>query len=162
MIKKGFSIVELLLYMGLVSVILVVLGTVFSDLINLQLSSKATSSVEQDSRFILSRLAYDIRRAQSVSTPPSAGTSGSSLSLVIAGVTYTYSQVGTDLTISTSNGSANLNSNDSLVEDFQVTRLGNVSGKPSLRVSFTLTSLDTDLGDLTQTSSYQTTVTLRQ
>src|SRR5688572_24260327 len=67
--QKGFSLVELLIVMGLMSILLLVLTDMFTSMLNVQTSTKAHSSVTEDGRFILSRLSYDVQRASSVTTP---------------------------------------------------------------------------------------------
>lgn len=87
--------VEMLMVIGITGVLLVVLSQVFGAILSMKLRSQATSFVAQDSRYILSRLAYDIMRANDITSG-----SGSSLSLNIAGVTHTYSLSGTTLELS--------------------------------------------------------------
>ncbi|MEK9201309.1 MAG: hypothetical protein AAB909_05050 [Patescibacteria group bacterium] len=159
--KPGFTIIELLLYMGILPLILIVLSIVFSDLVNLQLSSRAISSVEQGGRFILARLAYDIRRASSVTTPATPGISSPSLALVISGVTHTYSVVDGQLTLTVGGQTDTLSGSDIRVDGFSVLRLGNPTGEASLQISVDLGSLDSDLSGQDQAVSYQTTVTQR-
>ena len=62
---RGFTLIELLVYMGIFSILLVVLTEMLVSILNLQLDSTATSSVDQDNRFIQQRLTYDIQRAKS-------------------------------------------------------------------------------------------------
>ncbi|MDO8515597.1 MAG: prepilin-type N-terminal cleavage/methylation domain-containing protein, partial [bacterium] len=87
--KKGFTIVELLVYCGLLAVLLTVLTNVFMSIINLQLETESSSGLAQDSQYLLSRLTYDFRRANSISSPILGGTSGT-LTIIIGGVTYQY------------------------------------------------------------------------
>jgi prepilin-type N-terminal cleavage/methylation domain-containing protein len=75
MIKKGFTLVEMLIYMGLLTIFLAVIGNIFFSIIDLQLESQATSSVSESGRYLLSRISYDVRRAQSITTPASPGLS---------------------------------------------------------------------------------------
>ena len=70
--KRAFTIIELLIYMGLLAGLITILGTVLSQVIDVQLESQAISAVEQDGRFILARLNYDLHRVASVTTPASA------------------------------------------------------------------------------------------
>src|SRR5687768_16701793 len=95
--QKGFTLVELLIVMGLFGILLTVVTDMFVSTLSLQTESAAHSSVSQDGRFILSRLSYDIERASSITTPASLGASGSTLSMVVGGVAYSYALAGSNL-----------------------------------------------------------------
>jgi hypothetical protein len=159
--KKCFTIVELLIYMGLLSVFLVILGGVFGAVLETQLVTQSSSSVDQDNRFIQARLTYDIRRSTSVITPAGSGQSASFLSLNIGGVTYTYSVSLGDLLLTVAGNSQKINSYATNVSDFSVSRLGNPTGRPSLRLNYTLRSLTTSLNQIPQVIYATSTATLR-
>jgi type II secretory pathway pseudopilin PulG len=139
--SRGFTITELLIYMGIFTILLVVLTEIFVTTLNVQLESEATSSVDQDSRFILSRLMYDIQRASRIDVPASLGSlPGDTLSLIIGGDTYTYALNNTDLELDR-NGTANkLNSFDTTISNVVFQRLGNPGGVNSIKVGFTVSS----------------------
>src|SRR3989344_3435349 len=91
--SSGFTLVELLISMGLLAIILSVLTSLFVSVIEAQLESQATSSVDQDGRFVLARLSYDIHRADGVNgiiTPSTLGGQGPTLQIAISGTTSTY------------------------------------------------------------------------
>ncbi len=164
MIKKGFTLVEMLIYMGLLTIFLAVIGTIFFSIIDLQLESQATSSVSESGRYLLSRISYDVHRAQSITTPASPGLSSPSLVLSIGGVTYTYAEVaGTPAFLQLTAGGLvdALTGSDAQISNFSATRVGNASGKNSLKVSFTLESVTTSLSQKHETKDYSTTITLR-
>lgn len=141
--QKGFTLVELLLYMGLFSMLLVVTLQMFASVFDAQIESQATSSVATDGRFILSRFAYDAARAQSITTPSSLGTPSSTLAIVINSSTFTYSLDSGDLLLSNSSGGTvdQLNSEATSVSDVSFIRLtGGSGGKDVIQLSFTLTS----------------------
>src|SRR3990172_6790072 len=50
--RRGFTIIELILYMGMLSILLAVLSQIFVSILNVQLESQSSSSIEQDSRYI--------------------------------------------------------------------------------------------------------------
>lgn len=154
---KGYTVVELLLYMGLLSILLVVLLQIFTELIDLQLDTHDTSVVEQDSKFLLSRLLYDIHRADSVTTPGSLGANIDTLQLNIGSVQYVYQlQNGNIYLVATD--SSQLNSIDTTVSNLSFTRVGNDTGKHQIRVSYTITSKHTQNPD---TKTVSTTIGLR-
>jgi len=58
--KRGFTLIEILIYMGLMAALIIVLTNVFVTVLETQLESSSTSVVEIDGRYLLSRLIYDI------------------------------------------------------------------------------------------------------
>ena len=141
--QKGFTLVELLLYMGLFSIILVITLQMFGSVFDAQIESQATSSVATDGRFILSRFAYDVARAQNITTPSVLGTPSASLVIVVNSDTLTYSLDNGDFLLANSSGSTldQLNSEATSVSGVSFTRLtGGSGGKDVIQLSFTLTS----------------------
>lgn len=157
---RGFTLIELILYMGLFSIFLISLTQIFSSALELKLESEATSSVQQDSRYILERLSYDINRADSITTPSSIGLEDSTLAVVISGQTFSYSMNGNDLELTNPNGTFRMNGYNTSVSDLSFTRLGNSGGKNSIGISYTVNSLAIQ-NKGTETKTIQTTVGIR-
>ncbi len=157
--KKGFTVVELLLYMGILSVLLITLTDVFSSIVNVRIESESTSAVEQDGDFILSRFMYDISHASSI-TSPTLGSSASALQIVISSVSNTYSLNSSNLQISNSNGTDVLNSINTTVSNLSFKQLGKSGGKNSIQINYTVHSKATQQTGVA-TKNYQTTIGLR-
>lgn len=132
--KLGVSIIEVLIYMGMFSILIVMLSQVFAATFELRRESEAYSAVAQDSRYLLNRLHYDVKRASSITTPATLGSQSSSLTLVINSVSYTYSISDNNLFV---NG-IQLNSYDTAVSSISFLKLGNASGKHALRITYTI------------------------
>lgn len=158
--NKGFTIVEMLVYMGLLTGFLVVLTQIFLSSLDVQLASERTSSVAQDGRYILSRLEYDVARAQAITVPVALGGQAGSLQLTIAGIPHTYLVDNGNLTLTNALGTNTVNSVGTGISGFTVRRLGNVNGKQSARVSFILTST-TEGPTGPEVRTYQTTIGIR-
>src|SRR5215469_6141095 len=88
---KGYSLIELVLYIGILSILLAVLTSIFSSVVDVQLESNATSSVDQDGRFLLSKLLYDVKSSSSIVTPATPGVQSSTMQVTINSINYTYS-----------------------------------------------------------------------
>jgi hypothetical protein len=161
--QKGVTLVELLLYMGIFTILLTTLTSIFVSALDVQSESQATSSVEQDGNYILAKLSYDIHRAQSITIPAANGATGNSFRIVIGGVNYTYSVDGNNNLILTENsGSYNLNNYNSGISNFSVTRLGNTGGvENALKISFIVTSR-VKRGSGFETRDFQTNLSLRR
>jgi prepilin-type N-terminal cleavage/methylation domain-containing protein len=138
---SGFTLVEMIIVMGLMSIFMVVLTDIVVSVGDVQTESQATSSVAQDGKFLLARLSYDIQRATSISTPTNLGDTSANLVLVIGGVTQTYAVSGGNLQLTNNLGTNNLNGSDTTISAFSATRRGNVGGKETISFTFTVTSL---------------------
>jgi|SRR5579859_1628601 len=167
MIKKrklsaGFTLIEMMIYMALLGFLMIAMTELFAGILDVRSESATTSAVEQDGRFLLSRFAYDIARASSVSTPASDGSSSSSLVLVIGGVNYTYSIANGNLQMVNDSGTNMLNSSETTVSNLTFLRVGNTtsSGKTTVQVTFTVTSRGLENGR-TQQKIFSTTTGLR-
>lgn len=159
-VKKGFTIVELMLYMGLLAIFLTVISQIFVASIDTQLESESQSSVQQDSKFILARMQYGLENATAIIEPSESGSSSSQLQFITDGITQSYQLTGQSITF-TDNGNVNqVNSVNTTASNLQFTRRGTVGGKAFITVVFTLTSVAIrNSGPETQT--FQTTIGAR-
>jgi len=140
--QKGFTIAELLLFMGIFSILTVVLLQLLTSIFDVQLESQSTSSVSQDGRYILNRLGYDIQKATTI-VIPNIGNQDQTLQLASGGIVYTYSLANGNLTITSSpSGTTDqLNSFNTTVSDINFLRLADINNKnDTVSFSFTLTS----------------------
>lgn len=154
----GFTIIEMVLYASLLSVFLLILVGVFTSILDVRLESQASSSVQQDGRFLLARLEYDVRRASSI-VLPLLGATSSSLQITIDGVNYTYAFTNGAMNITNANGTDTLNSAGSVVQSLLFTRVG-TGGKDTIRVLLTIVSTTVRPGGA-EVRNFQTTVGLR-
>ncbi len=161
--QKGVTVVELILYMGILSILLTILTSIFVSALDVQSESQATSSVEQDGNYILARLAYDIRRAQNINIPEINGAINDNFQIIIDSVNYTYSvNEDSNLILADNSGVNNLNNYGSSISDFSVQRLGNAGGaEDTLRINFTLTSRTKRISGF-ETKDFQTNLSLRK
>lgn len=86
---KGFSLLELLIYMAILSGLMVIVANSFISLSKGQGQSQARSDVNSAIRFATERLRQDIKGASSVTTP-STTTSSSTLQILVGGTTIVY------------------------------------------------------------------------
>ncbi|OGH16623.1 MAG: hypothetical protein A3C30_04305 [Candidatus Levybacteria bacterium RIFCSPHIGHO2_02_FULL_40_18] len=156
----GFTLVELLLYMGILSLFLLVQTQIFTSVLGVRLESEANSQVSQDSRFIMARLIYDINRAENIAVPATPSAVTDSLELIIDGTSNIYSLSAGNLLITNSQGSDNLNSFGTRISNLSFKKLGNVGGKNTVTISLTLTSV-TQREAGPETRTVQTTSGLR-
>lgn len=162
-INKGTTLIELLLYIGLLAIFLGVLTGLFGTAVEIFISSQSTSGIAIDSSYLLSRIKYDIQRAQSISVPALQGANGSTLSLVIDGGTHTYSLDGSgNLVYSNPSGTFFLNSYLARISSLNFTKLGNPGGiEETIKINIVLNSRVTQAkGE--EVSNISTTVALHR
>lgn len=139
--EEGVTLVELLLYMGILAILLVVLTEMFVSIVDVQLSSKSFTSVEADGRFMVARITYDINRADSITTPANPGDSSASLILDIGGETYTYALSGDVLQLTNLSGTGRINSTETGVSSPNFQKIGNANSE-TINMQFTVTGQD--------------------
>lgn len=81
--RSGFSLIELILYVGLLSSMMLVLSLFFSIALSVRIKHQTISEVEQQGLQALQIMSQTIRNASSVNSPL-AGSSSSTLSLSLA------------------------------------------------------------------------------
>ncbi len=136
----------MLLYMGLLAMFLAMLTSLFTAIVDVQLESEGTSALEQDSRYIYSRLAYDIGRSGAIVEPAIPGQSSSTLTLTINNAPVTYTVSGGNLVRTSGATSDALNSIGSRISTISFLRLGNTGGKPTIQMTGILNSVSARSG----------------
>ena len=156
----GFSLIELVIYMGLLSVLILVFTDIFASIIDNQLSSRNTSNVADDGRYIYSRFIYDVGRAQTITQPANYGSSSATMNLTIGGQSYTYALNNSDLIVTSPAGSYALNGYGSSISGLLFTKVGTTSAKSTVRINFTINGKITTRG-ISDQQVFQTTAGLR-
>lgn len=135
----GFTLVELLIYMGLLVSFLLVLSAVFSITLSTQTDVIQTQQLTQDAEYLHARLQYDIHQATSITRPASNGATDTEFILTHAGNAATYFVDNGTLKRTTASGTHALTSPDTIVTAFAVERRGNDDGLSTLTIDATLT-----------------------
>ena len=164
---KGFTLIDLAIYSGLLGILLVILSEIFISIVQLQLSTSSQGAVEQNGAFILSRITYDVRRASHI-TAPLLGETVATFSAVISDsgsdVPYVYETQNENLVLSIGSSVTQINSSDSRISDFSVKKIGNSGqsalAKDTVQISFTVHSRGVVPASLKE-RQYQTVVSLR-
>lgn len=142
--KSGFTLVELLLYMGLLSIFLVTLTDLLVAILDVKEESSAVSPVEQDGRFIAERLAYDLYRSTGITNPGPVGAVADNLAFTVGATTYYYGISGTDLQFGNSLGapaSSTVNGSETVISGTSFQKIGSASGNSGVLVKFSVTSI---------------------
>jgi len=140
--KKGFTLVETLVYFTLLSIILLILTDLFLTISDSFLEARARGKLEIEGERTLRRMTYDIRRTDSVISPPNPGDISSTLELDVNGITLIYSLNGS--TIELDDGSVNsVTGNPILVQQLTFANVSTASAKPTIKINFSLESTTT-------------------
>lgn len=132
--KQGFTMVEMLMVMGIMSILVVILSEVFGSILTMKLRSQATTAVAQDSRYVIARLSYDVSRSSSISSPDAQ-----TLILTIGGTNYTYSLSGTSLVLRVGAGANQaLTGVGTKITALNFTHFLDMGGKKSVQISLTI------------------------
>jgi len=79
--NKAFTLIELILYLSLVSVLVIGVTSFFSIIKDTSIKEKSISTVEEEGAFSADILSQKIREARNVCIPTTSGTSGQTLML---------------------------------------------------------------------------------
>lgn len=157
---KGFTLIELIMHIGLFSILLLVMTQIFTWILDIQAESQATSFIYQDGQYIINRISFDIQRAENIILPTTNGQQENNLELNIDGTTYTYAIINNNITINNILGTDVLNSSNTNISNLIFKKVGNTNGKDTVSLSFTITSnIRRPAGY--QTKNFQTTAGMR-
>lgn len=157
--QKGFSLIETIVYFTLLSIILLMLTDLFLRLSDSFLESKSKGQIEIEGERAIRRLIYDIRRTDSLITPPNPGDVSTTLELDINGTSHIYSL--NSATIELDDGQINsLSSNTVAVQQLTFTNISTAATKPTIKINFSLDSATTTKTGV-ESKGFETVVSLR-
>lgn len=155
--QSGLTLVEILVVMGMMTVLLAVVTEVFSSIVAVRLESESASAMANDSRYILARLNYDIGRAQTITTPANLGDIANTISFTTSEGVCSYSLSNGRLVYNNATtGTSNMNTSLTAITGLTFQRLGNSGGRETVRISLTIHP--TTAGEETTDEVYVTTV----
>lgn len=138
--KKGFTLIEILIYMGILSALLVIFVDMFATLVNKQLEVESDSAIQQDSSYILSKFSYDFGLAKAIVVPAAPGSPSASLKLLLGSSHYDYFLKDGNI-ISSNSGILNqLNSSETSISNLTFQRLGTGDKNDVIQLKCTMTS----------------------
>lgn len=147
-INKGFSLIELLLYIAIVSIMMVVITSFFGTIVESSLRSQTINEVQQNSTQILNFITQNIRNASNINSP-STGNNATSMIITVSG-----SPIGFDLNSGNIRYTANpldslptyvnLNSNRVTVTSLTFTNMTGGNSEGNIRIQMTLSRVNPD------------------
>ena len=143
----GFSLIEVLFYVSMLSVFILVLSTFWGTLQDVQLKGRAMNTVSTEAAFMLNRITQAIRNASSISSPVAAN---SASSLTLASSTPASNPTIFDLNngnVRISSGSSpytNLNSPWVTITNLTFSNLTGANAKGVVRIQMTVSYKNLD------------------
>ncbi len=92
--KSGFSLLELIIYMGVLAAVVVVVVGISAQLGTGIGKAQAQAEVNSNLRFAIDKIESDLRSATQIVVPAASGTTTSTLTLNASGTTITYCVAG--------------------------------------------------------------------
>lgn len=162
--KKAFTLIEVLLYVSLTSIILITISAFLGTILSTRARNQAISEVDQQATQLMQTITNTIKDAATVNTP-TAGNTGSSLSLGFTEGSLDPTVIDVDsevIRIQEGAGSPiDLSSNKIVVDELEFTNLSS-GGVESVRVEFTLSFYNPgNRQEFNVTQTYYGTATLR-
>lgn len=163
--NRGFTIIELLIYIGLFAVVIGGAMTASYSIAESSGRAETRAMMQEEGNFLINKMQWILSGVKAV-TEPAVGDTGTTLSVVkwdpAEPSPLVVSAVGTELLLKRGAGTAApLNSDSVAVSDFRVRHLFDGGTDPeSVEVSFLLSAKTPTGGSVTQ--SFETTVYLRK
>lgn len=159
--QRGMTLIELTIYTGLLLLLLSVLSSIFSAIVDVQLDSNSTSAVDQDGTYILAKMNHDVASSSAMLVPATPGSQSATMQLTVNSINYTYS-INSNNNLQILNGSTSqsdvLNSYNTSVSGLSFTRIGNGGNSDTVQVSFTVKSRILERSNTYESKSFQTTL----
>ncbi|MBU0649605.1 prepilin-type N-terminal cleavage/methylation domain-containing protein, partial [Patescibacteria group bacterium] len=138
--RKGITLVELMIYLGLAGVMLVLLSELFISILDESVATQNYSAVQTDGRYIMARLRYEITIADAVLIPADLGSSSMELITLTGSDQHHYYLTEGRLYLNDGTGDYLVSQLDTIVSGLSFVRQGNVGGKPIISLQFTSSS----------------------
>jgi type II secretory pathway pseudopilin PulG len=139
--QRGFTLVELIIYMGLFMGFMFILSGLFVSTLDVQRESIQTATIEQDGHYVFARLQYDVGRATDLVFPANNGDTENSLLLDTPDGQVNYFLEGGQLKVTPGAlETQTISSQDVRVTHLEFQRLGNEDGFPTVRMTIRLES----------------------
>jgi len=164
--NKGFTLVELMIYITMVAGILIVATSFAWNVINNRTKSFAIQEVEENGRFIMDKITRTAQGAQSI-TLPLAGATGSAMDLIIESAPVTTADFilnSEHLQMSDNGGPyLNLNSNNVRVTSLEFKNLSSTDGRTkNIKIILSLEHVNPEnRQEWKYSNSFETTIELR-
>lgn len=162
--QKGFSFLELIIYIAIFAIFLMVIVNIFSIIVSSYAKEEARAEVRQNLRFAIEKITDEIHSASDITQPAADGASGNVLILTVNGMPAQFSISGGILQKTTGVITENITS-DKVTIDISsdiFRRVGNANAKPAIQIILKISYNDEGKPYYKFSQTIQTTVSLRK
>lgn len=164
--KKGFTLIEVLLYMAILSIVVLALSSFTVLSYTSRVKANVIAEVEQQGSQTMSLISYNIRNAASIISPVS-GVSDSSLTLteyIGSNSPTIFSQLGNAMNITEgANAAIDITSNRVVISGLLFQNLSRPNTPGVIKISFTLTHINpSNRGEYIYSKTFTSTISLRR
>lgn len=139
--RKAFTLIELLIYVAIFSVVIVAFITIFVSIIQIQSKQSASGEVESQSQFLLQQVQYYVEEASLIDMPQDTATTTLTLRMANPNADPTYITLASG-TIYLQQGATGtpeaLSSNQVAISNLSFTKHSNPPGHDSVSVAMTV------------------------
>ncbi|MFQ6049724.1 MAG: PilW family protein [Candidatus Paceibacterales bacterium] len=162
--NRGFTLIEFLLYIGILVMVLVLTGGFLWDIIFGNIKETSYQEVQQNSRFVLVKITQEIKKATGINSP-TPGTASTTLSLAMAATSTdptVFDLVNEKLRITQSTSSPyEMTSNQVIVTNLQFTNLSYPDTPGTIRIEMTIDHINPgSRSEYEASASFKSTVSL--
>lgn len=162
--NRGFSFMELIIYIAIFAIFLMVIVNIFSIIVSGSAKEEARVEVGQNLRFAVEKITDEMHSASDITQPAIDGTSGNVLILTVNGIPTQFDI--SDGTLQKTKGAIAENiTSDKVVVDVSsdiFSRVGNINAKPAIQIILTISYNDRGRPYYKFRQTIQTTVSLRK
>lgn len=138
--RHGITLVELLIYLGISTIMLVVVSEFFVSILDESMEAQNYSSVQSDGIYVLNRFKNALNNADAVTIPTTLGSTSDELVLTVGGTTHRYHLSEGKILFNDGTGDYLVSNLDTQISSLSFTRTGNIGGKPVILIEFTSSS----------------------
>jgi len=164
--KKGFTLVEVMLYIALISALVLMMSSFLYMVLGARSKSQAILEVESQGKFVMSQITQTIRNSDSI-TIPLAGSSGQILSLTSQVPTRNptvFNSTGTDIQIKEGTDPIiPLTSSQVSISGLSFQNISRTNTPGTLRIQFTVSyASGSQSGEYNYSRTFYGSVSIRQ
>lgn len=157
---KGFTLIELIIYSGILVIVLTFTGEYLYSIGQARLNNAARVEVTQAAELIINRLKADFSNVTNISVPLNSNPTNN-LIISISEDNVVYSITNSTLFRTLNDINSELTSNQVNISNLEFRKITNPGGANTVQVKFTLTSLAQLSGGRNVQESFQTTFSER-
>ena len=155
-LKSGFTLIETIIYMGLLAAILLVITNLMITTSYFSQEETARLEIQKNGRFAIERIIRDLQAADSVTIPADSTPTNN---LVIGDISY---QLSSDrLTRTDLDSTENVTNNSVQVDSLEFSRIENPGGKTSIKIKITVNYIGLIEGNRDISQDFGTTFYLK-